>query len=94
MLPVGRHGLRLCNEVQNHITIDMVHRSEIGSDGAVFKNGVLDFDTMKLETHSPDFYFLSAYPVNYIPAADVDERKIPLLNTADHELVMDFDACG
>ena len=76
------------NEVENHIT-DMAHRSDFGSDGAVFKNGVLDFDTMELSPHSPDRYFLSAYPVNYLPSADVDERPFSdYLN----ELVMDFDA--
>ena len=75
------------NEVQNHIT-DMAHRSDFGSDGAVFKNGVLDFDTMELSPHSPDSYYLSSYPVNYISPDDVDEAPFTeYLN----ELVLDFD---
>ena len=75
------------NEVQNHIT-DMAHRSDFGSDGAVFKNGVLDFDTMELSPHSPDSYYLSSYPVNYISPDDVDEKPFTeYLN----ELVLDFD---
>ena len=75
------------NEVQNHIT-DMAHRSDYGDDGAVFKNGVLSFDSMNLSSHSPDRYYLSAYPVNYICSKEVDERPFTdYLN----ELVMDMD---
>ena len=79
---------QVVNEVQNHIT-DMAHRDDFGSDGAVFKNGVLDFDTMELSAHNPDRYYLSSYPVNYIPSAGVDEK--PFTDYLD-ELVSDFDA--
>ena len=76
------------NEVENHIT-DMAHRSDFGSDGVVFKNGVLDLNTMELSPHTPDRYYLTSYPVNYIPPAGVNERPFTeYLN----ELVLDFDA--
>ena len=76
------------NEVQNHIT-DMAHRSEEADSGAVFKNGQLSFDTMNMADHSPDRHYLTGYPVNYNPSADVDERPfVKYLN----ELVMDMDA--
>ena len=53
------------NEVENHIT-DMAHRSDFACDGVVFKNGVLDLDTMELSPHTPDSYHLTGYPVNYL----------------------------
>ena len=75
-------------EVENHIT-DMAHRSDDADEGAVFKNGVLSFDSMDMSSHSPDRYYLTGYPVNYISPDDVDERPfVEYLN----ELVMDMDA--
>ena len=53
------------NEVENHIT-DMAYRSDFACDGLVFKNGVLDLDTMEMSPHSPDSYHLTGYPVNYL----------------------------
>ena len=76
------------NEVENHIT-DMAHRSDASDDGVVFKNGVLDLDTLELSAHSPDSFHLSGFPVNFVPAIEVDERPFTeYLN----ELVMDSDA--
>lgn len=53
------------NEVENHIT-DMAHRSDFASEGMVFKNGVLDLDTLEMSPHTPDSYHLTGYPVNYL----------------------------
>lgn len=76
------------NEVENHIT-DMAHRSDLASDGVVFKNGVLDLDTMELSKHTPDSYHLRGFPVNYQTDGDVD---IKVFRDYLYELTMDVDA--
>ena len=76
------------SEVESHIT-DMAHRSDFASDGVVFKNGVLDLDTMHLYPHTPDSYHLRGFPVNYLTDSEIE---VKVFRNYLYELTMDVDA--
>ena len=76
------------SEVENHIT-DMAHRSDFASEGVVFKNGILDLETMELSAHTPDSYHLRGFPVNYLTDSEIE---VKVFRNYLYELTMDVDA--